>query len=156
MNEEEKMRQPKLPEFTSSMTKRELICALIWLPVHIIILPRIIGGLCAGGTVTEATANLLVYGISGIYIVVFEFSFLRRNFDPFCDNFLFCVLQIVVGYIAMMAMNMIASGTVSLFGRAFGAGAAIDNLNNDAIIDMAGEEIQFLQWQFLLHRLLKK
>lgn len=127
-------------EFTSCMNRRELILALIWLPIHVIGLPFLGGWLLAGGILTAAQANLLIYALGVLYLLIAEFTYLRREFDPICDRVLYCALQIVSCYLIMMAFNMLSSGVVSLAERLFGSDGSIDNLNNDTIMDMASRE----------------
>lgn len=136
----ENIPEPIKIEFTSEMTKRELICALIWLPVHVILLPLLAGKLFADGTLNEAQANMLIYIAGAVYMLIAEFSFLRREYDPLCDHTLYCVIQIAAGYIAMLALNMCASGVVSLAGLLFGGDGVIDNLNNDSVMNLAGKD----------------
>lgn len=141
---EEQQRLPEPIKFTSYMTKRETICALIWLPVHLFVLPLAAGTLMQNGTVNEAQANLLIYGISSVYILLAEFSFLRREFDPFCDRKLYCVMQVLSHYLVMMAMNLFVSGIISGAEALFGNGGIVDNLNNDAIIELAGKDMNVM------------
>ena len=126
-------------EFTSTMTKRETLCALLWLPIHIFGLPAAAGVLLAKGILTAAQANLMIYVVSAIYILAAEFVFLRREFDPFCDRKAYCILQVLSSYLLLMAMNMIVSGLISGIGSLFGSSGVVDNLNNDAVMDMAGQ-----------------
>lgn len=135
--------QQKLPEpikFTSYMTMREILCALLWLPIHVMVLPALAGKLLASGALTAGQANLFIYGVSTVYIVIAEYSFLRREFDPFCDRKLYCFFQILSSYLVMMAMDLFMSGIVSGVETLFGNGGEINNLNNDAILDLAGKE----------------
>lgn len=122
------------------MTRRELILALIWLPVHVIVFPYLGGWLLARGTLTAAQANMLIYAVGVLYLVIAEFTYLRREFDPLCDRTIYCILQIISCYLAMMALNMLSSGIVSLIGRVFGLDGTVENLNNDTVIDLASRE----------------
>ena len=122
--------------FSSSLSGRELICALLWLPMHVLILPRILLMLMENGTLSESQANFLIYACGALYIVLTCFSFLRRDFDPLCERPLFCLGQITLSYCLMMAFNLLVSGLLSLIVSLFG-GRMISNLNNEAIVSLA-------------------
>ena len=124
--------------FTSAMTGRELLCILFWFPMHLYVLPRIALVLMEQGTLTESTANLLVYGVGALYAVLVCFSFLRTDFDALCDRPFFCIGQIVLSYFSMMAFNLILSGILSLI-ESFG-GELLSNQNNEAIVSLAIKE----------------
>ena len=72
--------------FTSSMTPREYAAALLWLPVHLVLLPLLCVRLMENGSLTESQANLLVYGAGALCLSLLCSGFLRRDFDPLCDN----------------------------------------------------------------------
>ena len=117
------------------------MCILLWFPVHVFLLPYVGGQLLTSGTVTEGQANLLVYGIGGVYMFAVLFSFLRREFDPLCDNLLYCAAKIFSGYLLMLALNMAASYAILALEGLIGTGTeTVENLNNDAIIELAGRE----------------
>lgn len=128
--------------FTSQMTKREIILALLWLPVHLFVMPKLAMLLMDRGIITESQANLLVYGIGAIYMVITCYGFLRRDFDPLCDDLLGCIAQIALCYCTMMAFNLCASGILSGLETMIGQSSAVSNLNNEAILDMAKTDTQ--------------
>ena len=128
--------------FTSQMTKRERILALLWLPVHLFLMPKLAMLLMDRGIITESQANLLVYGIGAIYIVITCFGFLRRDFDPLCDDLLGCIAQIALCYCMMMGFNLCASGILSGLEALIGRSSAVSNLNNEAILDLAKTDTQ--------------
>ena len=47
----------------SALTKREAICVLAYLPVHIMLLPLLLGRLIADGTLTEPQGNFALYAV---------------------------------------------------------------------------------------------
>lgn len=136
------MRKREIRPFTSQMTKRESILALLWLPVHLFLLPKLAMLLMDRGMITESQANLLVYGIGAVYIVITCFGFLRRDFDPLCDDLLGCFVQIALCYCMMMAFNLCVSGILSGLETMIGRSSAVSNLNNEAILDMAKMDTQ--------------
>ena len=127
---------------TSQMTKRERILALLWLPVHLFLMPKLAMLLMDRGIITESQANLLVHGIGAIYIVISCLGFLRRDFDPLCDDLLGCIAQIALCYCMMMGFNLCAAGILSGLEALIGRSSAVSNLNNEAILDLAKTDTQ--------------
>ena len=122
--------------FTSAMTRRELILTLVWLPIHLLVLPRLAMMLMEKNVIGESQANLLIYGVGALYMVVSCFGFLRREFDPLCENLLFCLVQIALSYCMMMGFNLCISGILTGVEALLGNGIT-ENLNNEAIMDLA-------------------
>ena len=122
--------------FTSAMTRRELILTLIWLPIHLLVLPRLAMMLMEKNVIGESQANLLIYGVGALYMVVSCFGFLRRDFDPLCENLLFCLVRIALSYCMMMGFNLCISGILTGVEALLGNGIT-ENLNNEAIMDLA-------------------
>ena len=127
-------------EFTSEMTKREAFSALFYLPFHVFIIPFILGKLLTNGQIEEADANVVCYAIGAVYLLIFELSFLKREFYKLCDNPLGIFWQIVVCYCVMLALNMIVTGIIGGIEYITSETVSINNQNNDAIIEMAGQE----------------
>lgn len=128
--------------FTSQMTKRERTFALIWLPVHVFLIPKLALLLIDRGMITESQANLLAYGIGAVFILITCFGFLRRDFDPLCDDLLGCFVQIALCYCMMMGFNLCVSGILSGIETLIGHGSVVSNVNNEAILDMAKADSQ--------------
>lgn len=126
--------------FTSSMNQKESAAALIYLPVHIFLLPVIFGRMVNNGTISEPDGNLLLYAAALVFLITAEFRFMRREFDPLCDNMGKCFFQIILCYLIMMSLNLCVSGIVSLIEYAISGSGAEGNLNNSAIMDMAGQD----------------
>ena len=118
--------------FTSEQSKWERALALIWLPVHLFLLPMLAVWLM-GGRMNEAELNLLVYGAGVGYMLVTQFAFLRRDFDPLCDRPVRVLLEVLVCYGLMIAMNLAVNGLLLLL-------LPPENPNNSAVMDMAGQE----------------
>lgn len=121
-----------LPPFTSRMGKGELAAALIYLPIHIFLLPLALGALLAAGKLDEINANFLCYAIGIAYMLVFQRRFLRRDFDPLCDKPLNCLSEIVTGYALMLLFNLAMSFALQALSPS-------ENQNNAAIMEMAGQ-----------------
>ena len=121
--------------FTSRMTRGETIAALLYLPLHVWLLPTILYSLPEIAPLSDLTVNIIVYITGAVYMLVFLGRFLRRDFDPFCDHMGYCILQILVCYGMMLAFNLILSGVLTLLLPADSA-----NPNNSAVMEMAGVE----------------
>lgn len=122
-------------EFTSRLEKREAIAALVYLPVHVFLLPVLLGFAVTLGLLEEtsdAALNLIYYGVGIVYMFLFLRRFLRRDFDPLCDRPLRCLLEICICYGLMLVLNLCVNRLLSLM--------PLDNPNNAAISDMAGME----------------
>ena len=109
------MRNRRLPPFTSALTKREAICVLLWLPVHLVLLPLALGLIAKKTGMSENVANFLVYGIGTVYLLAVAFRFLRRDFDPLADAPLRCLAEVVWAYVAMMAFNLVLASLLLHF-----------------------------------------
>lgn len=123
----------KAAEFNSALSRKEAIAVLCYLPVHCFILPRILSLFYMHGVMEEAWANLLLYVIGGIYMTAVAWRFLRREFAPFIDNIMHCILQICLSYGLMLVMNMVVNSMLLKL-------TALDNPNNMAIMDVAAVE----------------
>ena len=121
--------------FTSRMTRGEVIAALLYLPLHVWLLPALLLYLPATAGISELTLNVVVYVTGAVYMLVFVGRFLRRDFDPLCDHLRYCILQILICYGMMVAFNLILSGVLSLLLPSDSA-----NPNNSAVMEMAGVE----------------
>ena len=127
---------PYDPEsFTSRLTRGETIAALLYLPLHIWLLPRLLYSLPETAGLSDLTVNVAIYVFGAVYMLVLLGRFLRRDFDPLCDHFGYCVLQILICYGMMLAFNLLLSGILTLVLPADSV-----NPNNDAVMEMAGME----------------
>ena len=124
----EKRKRSSAP-FTSGQSTPERILALAWLPVHLFLLPRAIWHFFPA--IDTSWLNVAVYGTGAVYMLITQFRFLRRDFDPLCDRPGYMLLEILVSYGAMLLFNMAVSGILMLFIDGF------DTPNTAAVIDMA-------------------
>ena len=122
-------------DFTSRLTRGELIAALIYLPLHVWLIPLLLYSLPETKMLSDITVNVIVYITGAVYMIVLLGRFLRRDFDPLCDHFRYCIFQIVICYGMMLAFNMILSMVLMLILPADSA-----NPNNTAVMEMAGME----------------
>ena len=131
----ESKKAPVPQEFTSRMSKWELIAALLYLPLHVWLLPRLLTMIPATAELSDLNVNMLVYGIGTGYMLLVLGGFFRREFDPLCDYPMYCVFQIVLSYGMMLAFNMLLGLAMTLILPADQA-----NPNNAAVMELAGEE----------------
>ena len=82
---------------------------------------------------------MLCYSIGFIYMLFFEFRFLRRDFDPLCDHPLRCALEIIAGYLLMMVCNYCTSLIL------LAVLPTASNPNNGAIMDMAKIDMRWIK-----------
>ena len=124
------MNRKTLP-FTSRLTKGQAIAALVYLPVHVVLLPLAATFLLLRGLLDETQANLLCYVLGVAYMLIFLGKFFRRDFDALCDRPWACIREVLVCYGLMLCCNFVVNGTMLLLGMG-------DNPNNEALFGMAG------------------
>ena len=118
--------------FTSRMTRGEIIAVLLYLPLHIWLLPQLLYSLSATSGLSDLQINLIVYIAGALYMLLFAGRFLRRDFDPLCDHFRYCLLQVLICYGMMIAFNLILNSILLLVLPSESA-----NPNNAAVMDLA-------------------
>ena len=123
-----------IPEFTSRLSRGEAIAALLYLPVHILLLPVALTLAGPSLGLGEADLNLILYAVGAVYMLLLLFKFLRRDFDPLLDRPGYCLLEIITSYALMYLANMVVAGIFMLI-----PWFTQENLNNSAIMDMAGQ-----------------
>lgn len=117
------------PEFTSRMSRGETAAALIYLPIHAAILPIVLVLLLIGRMDT-ADINFIAYAIGFVYMLLFEWKFLRREFNSLCDRPLDCFVQVLICYGLMLGLGLCVNSLMLLLGFD-------SNPNNTAVIDIA-------------------
>ena len=121
--------------FTFRMTSGEAAAAVLYLPVHIWLLPRLLLALPETRELSELSLNLLVYGIGAVTMLLLLGRYLRREFDPLADHPLNILFQVLVCYGMMLAFNMMMNAVLTLL--------LPDNLanpNNSAVLELADRE----------------
>lgn len=130
--------------FTSRMTRREMILAFAWMPMHFWLLPNWILRIAAGGRLGDGEANLLLYAAGTVYMLAIGLRFLRRDFDPLCDRPLESVGRIFVSYLCMMGCNFCVNGILTIVEILAGSAEPINNPNNAAIIEAAMQDYRLI------------
>lgn len=128
----------EIPEFTSTLTKWEAFGAIIYMPVHLGLLPLVMSSLLLQGVVDSANANFICYAVGAAYMLLVLGRFLRREFDPLCDAPFRVAGEIASGYLLMLCFNLCVNMLLGLISGA-GLETPLDNPNNQAVFDLAGE-----------------
>ena len=119
-------------EFTSRLSRGQTVAALVWLPVHVLLLPLAAGLLYQRGMMDEVGVNLTVYVLGTLYMLLCLGRFFRRDFDPLCDRPFLLVLEVIAGYGLILCGNVLFSGVMSLLGMT-------ENPNNEAAVSLVNE-----------------
>ncbi len=130
---------PYASEFENQMTRGEIIAAAIYLPIHAVGLPLILGWMAglvpAISQLTNSELNILYYSIGLVYMLLFLRRFLRRSFDTALDAKGRFVLSIIGGYAADLALSFILSSLILIAGLELG-----NSPNNVAIMSEASTD----------------
>ena len=118
-------------EFIPGMKKWEAIAALVYLPLHIFVIPLLAVQGHLRGWYGEAEANFICYAVGALFMLLVLGRFLRRDFDPFMDRPLACVLEVASSYLYMMGFNLILNMALSFFAP------VQENPNNQAVFGLA-------------------
>ncbi len=125
----------ELPEFTSRLSRGETIAALLYLPVHLALLPLALVLAAPYLGLGETDLNLILYAVGAVYMLLLLFKFLRRDFDPLMDRPGYCLMEIITNYALMYLANLVVASLLMVLLPQL----AEDNPNNSAIMDMAGQ-----------------
>ncbi|MCL2408576.1 MAG: CPBP family intramembrane metalloprotease [Oscillospiraceae bacterium] len=96
--------------FSSTMTFRERLLGVLYIPFHSVILPflLLVVFLAIGVEFSSAYFNLLYYTISFALILVIMFRFLKDSFSDMCGKFGRTLSSVVLGYLLHMAITFAA------------------------------------------------
>jgi len=92
-------------EFTSRPTKKQLIAFVCHLPVHLLILPRLLLLFVDRGMLGELEANIINYAVGMAYMLILGRNYWWNEYNALCDNLLFCIKTVLGSYLLMMAGN---------------------------------------------------
>lgn len=116
--------------FTSALTKREKIAVFVYFPLHFALLPMLLYR-AFGDTVTESMINLIYYAVGAVYMLVFCWGILRRDFDVICERPLRVLIVVFASYALILCFNFVFALIVMIFPD------IIINPNNQAVMDYA-------------------
>ena len=120
-----KKERPAPQPGTLSLTQR--ILTLIWLPIHLLVLPVALMLLLPA--MDELEINLIYYAVSCAVLVAINFTALRRDFDPLCDKFGENLRIIAICYGLVLLGNLVTSLLIGAFTDS-------QNLNNSAVEEL--------------------
>ena len=122
-------------EYSSSLSKKQTIAILIWFPIHILGLPFIFSALWQRGLIDIVLANVLVYAVGAVYMLLVLHRFFRKDFDTLCDR----PLRVLVLIIGAYWLARIGEGLIVLLFQYLSI--TDSNANNDAVIAMTKESL---------------
>jgi membrane protease YdiL (CAAX protease family) len=120
--------------FKCPMEKSERIIGLVWLSVHVAVLPWLLKYFAANVlgamkiVLTNPDMNLIYYVVSFVFVLIFLFRFLKASFSDLLDNPLGGLQAVVLAYL----FNFLALSLVSLLLTAVLPGAS--NPNSQEIV----------------------
>ena len=119
----------------NSLTRQERILGLIYLPVHIFVLPFLISlyAVFSPDPMGEAEINLVYYVIGMIFVLFFMRRFLRSGFDVLTDNLGRCALSLAMAAAAYFALSYLSGAIILMLGD------QVSNPNNDAVTEIASQ-----------------
>ena len=118
--------------FDSRLTKGEKLAALLYLPIHLLLLPIAVVLLAGNRGFDEAEMNFIVYAIGAAYMMLALGRFFRRDFDPLCDRLPAVIFQVLGSYLIIMGLNtLLALLLLRVTGEM--------NPNNESIVSAAAE-----------------
>ncbi len=123
----------RLPPFTCAQSKWESILAVGYLPIHLVLAPTVADILLRAAGVSGTWLNFAVYAVGFVFMLISQWRFLRRDFDMLCDAPLWCVLQVISSYIAMLCFNLaVSSVLILIIGE-----ENVSNPNNQSVVELS-------------------
>lgn len=117
------------PPFESRLTKSESIAALLYLPLHLWLLPLLGGMLILKGW-DAGRVNAGIYAVGCVYMLLFLGRFLRRDFDPLWDRPFRIIFEVISCYFTMLCFNFVLAMLLSFIPLPGG------NPNNENVMSM--------------------
>ena len=122
------------PEFTSHLERREMRAVMVYLILHVGLLPWVINFAVAKGAMNSTEGNFLYYAFGTAFMFATCMGFLRRDFDPLCDRPFYCVLEVITGYFTMVCINFCVSALLLQILP------QVENPNNAAVTELVFED----------------
>lgn len=118
------------------MSRKQLVAALLWLPVHGLLLPFLAGFPIAAGLLDEITANLLIYVVDLVFLLPVLGGFLRRDFDVLWERPLPVLLLVLGGYwLSRFCLTLVSLLLSALSLEGTGG-------NNEGVIEMVQTDLR--------------
>ena len=128
-----------LPQFTSRLTRNEMRAVMVYLIVHVGIMPWIINFMVARGTVTSTEGNFLYYVFGTAYMLATCMPFLRRDFDPLVERPFHSLMEILTGYFTMVCINFCVNLLL------IEVLPTLENPNNTAVSELVFEDFGMMK-----------
>ena len=128
------MEEKRSVPFTSDMSRLERAVAIGYIPVHIYLLPRLLGeflGDRAGGALG---LNVVCYTVAALVLFFFLRRFFFREFNALCDYGPGVLIEVAKSYGFLLLCNLGVALILLLSGQA-------ENPNNAAVFSLAGEDL---------------
>lgn len=122
-------------EFEDPMTRGERLAALIYFPLHVAVLPLLLGLLMTVWPDTglnETNLNIFYYALGCAYMFAFFWKYFRRNYDTLIDGALRCVLMFFAAYM----LDVVLTYALQLITLAFGYDMTATP-NDETVMDLA-------------------
>ncbi len=121
---------------TPTITKFEKIFGLIYLPIHVFVLPIVLSVLQVFlfPNMTDIQGNLVYMGFSLAVVLLVYRKMLRREFDPLYDHPFHCLGTLLSGYGLWFVMTFVVASVMTVLGMTEDApnDAAVDELAKQA------------------------
>ena len=118
--------------FESTMTKTEKILGWCYFPVHVAVLPLLLGVYqqVSTHTVSDVMINVVYYGIGIAYVLALMWRYLRRDFDVLADGRLRGLMSVFPVYLIDTLLSYFAMALIMYLE------SEIINPNNEQIVSM--------------------
>ncbi len=132
----------KFPEksarFDDQLTRGQRIFGFVWLPVHIIVLPLLLGTvlmILLAKIPDEGTLNVTYYLTSFVAVLIGFWSFLKKGYHRFIERFRYCLLMMVLAYLLNLGLSLVVNFLAGFLGE-------LSLPNNDAIDALADANLK--------------
>ncbi len=118
------------------LKKSEFWSAIFLLVLHVVVFPIALSLLSQvrGYSLSAAQTNFVYYSLSLLLVALLLGRYMRRSFDGLIDAPGRCVSSFIFGWLAYIALNMIAAYALEALN------VSTDNLNEETISTMLGSE----------------
>lgn len=127
----------KTTRFKNKMTVTEKIAAWIYLPVHVFVLPIMLG-IYAGVTeysISEVTINIIYYCAGIVFILLFMRNFLFSGFNVMLDNKAQSLVSFALASLLNLTLSYVVVYVLTIILGDF------SNPNNDLVTQLSGENM---------------
>lgn len=123
-----------ISNFIDTMTRPQRIAGFIYLPLHVLVLPILLGmaAYFLPGGLSLLTSNILYYAIGFSFCLLCFWSYLRQGYDRLLDRLGLNIVAISMGYLINIVLGLLVSGLLVLV-----LGDEAANPNNELVLDVA-------------------